>query len=96
MVRKKEMVLFTLDALIGEIVFKPVFKPGLKYGRTLAMQRWPHKEVGRTAWDQKINAEGSLHRVEGKCGTVRRLKSRRALDSLQTTAASVTLLAPSH
>lgn len=92
MVRKKEMVLFTLDALIGEIVFKP----GLKYGRTLAMQRWPQKEVGGTAWDQKINAEGSLHRVEGECGTVRRLKSRRALDSLQTTAASVTLLARSH
>lgn len=33
--RKREVVLSTLDALIGEIVFKP----GLKYWRTLAISR---------------------------------------------------------
>lgn len=66
MVSKSEMVPSTLDALIGEIAFRP----GLKYWRTLAMQRWPHKQVGTirakvggTAW---ILAEGSLRRGDRK------------------------------
>lgn len=91
--RKREMVLSTLDALIGEIVFKP----GLKYWRTLAMQRRPHKQVGTTGakaggtvW---ILAEGSLCGGDRKGETVRRLRSRRALDYPQTTAAPTTLLA---
>lgn len=64
--RKREMVLSTLHALIGEIVFKS----GLKYWRTLVMQRWPHKQAGTAgakaggkAW---ILAEGSLCRGDGK------------------------------
>ena len=63
---RRETWFSTLDALIGEIVFKP----GLKYWRTLAMQTWPHKQVGtiraKAGGTVCILAEGSLHRRDVK------------------------------